>query len=88
MLPQNRPLWQILLSVSSNQQTQSLTCDECFIIIDYLAQLASQTELDETNLQQLTRKHLKSCPDCRDRYMKRLRKWESLQHRFTQAGAA
>lgn len=58
-----RPLWQLLLEDSSD-----LTCDECFAVMEYYAELLAR---GSTDLLPEVIEHLKGCPDC------------ELQHRET-----
>ena len=51
-----RPLWQLLLERPSN-----LTCDECFAVMEYYADVLSTGALD---LLPAIMEHLESCPDC------------------------
>ena len=69
------PLWKILLKLRQNQSDASLTCDECFVILDYLADQAARGTPWET-LQQMAREHLARCPGCREVHWGRLRELE------------
>ncbi len=78
MSTQTRSLWQMLLAVAMLQKEKPLTCDECFAILDYLADIVDMTNVDQEMLQKVTRKHINRCPGCRDRYLERLQKWEGV----------
>jgi len=56
-----RPLWRLLLEDPSD-----LTCDECFAVMEYYAEVLA---MGSTDLLPEVIEHLKSCPSC------------SLQHR-------
>ena len=53
----------------------SLTCDECFAILEYLA-LEALDGAEEEKLEAALRRHLEMCPDCREHHLKRLQKLE------------
>ncbi len=69
-------LWRILLK-SQAQPDTPLTCDECFAILDYLADQAARGA-DAASLRQAVQKQLARCPDCREQYGEWLRELESL----------
>lgn len=69
-----RPLWEILLAAESNNPCE-LTCDECFAIIEYLAdELAGGADLQI--IKRAAQRHLTHCPDCRQHHQRRLREIE------------
>jgi len=51
-----RPLWQLLLEQPSN-----LTCDECFAVLEYYADVLTTGAVD---LLPAIMEHLERCPDC------------------------
>lgn len=51
-----RPVWQLLLEDSSN-----LTCDECFAVMEYYAELLAEGSTDR--LPEVIER-LKECPPC------------------------
>jgi uncharacterized protein with PIN domain len=69
------PLWKILLKIRQTQSYAPLTCDECFAILEYLADQAARGTSWET-LHQLAREHLARCPGCREVHWRRLRELE------------
>lgn len=70
-----RSLWEILLAAESNNPRE-LTCDECFTIIEYLAdELASGIDLQ--TIKRAAQRHLTRCPDCRQHHERRLREIET-----------
>jgi len=68
-------LWRILLK-SQARPDIPLTCDECFAILDYLADRAARGA-DVASLRHAVQKQLARCPDCREQYGEWLRKLES-----------
>jgi hypothetical protein len=60
-----RPLWQLLLEDPSD-----LTCDECFSVMEYYAELLAK---GSTDLLPEVIEHLKGCPSCEVRYREELR---------------
>ena len=71
-----RPLWQLLLDTAVTHPPQSLTCADCFAILEYLADI-SQESSAIPNLIQRARQHLAACPDCQTYYQKRLDELEA-----------
>ncbi len=71
-----RPLWQTLAEAAEPGQTITLTCDECFQILEALAEAAA-AEADPHGLRRAARRHLAHCPDCRDRHLQRLSELEA-----------
>jgi len=57
-LDNTRPLWQLLLDDPSD-----LTCDECFAVMEYYAEMLAKGRID---LLPEIMEHLKGCPDCED----------------------
>ena len=64
-----RPLWQLLMSEPSE-----LTCDECFAVMEYFADLMTQGVYD---LLPDVQKFLARCPDCMLEYRGALRQLTS-----------
>jgi len=70
-----RPLWEILLAAESNDPRE-LTYDECFAIIEYLAdELAGGA--DSQTIKQAAQRRLTHCPNCRQHHERRLREIET-----------
>ncbi len=61
-----RPLWQLLLEDPSR-----LTCDECFAVMEYYADLLAQAGGD---LLPVVRQHLARCPSCQIEHRRALRR--------------
>jgi hypothetical protein len=66
----SRPFWQTLVAADSGENIV-LTCDECFTILEYLAEEAAEGA-DLQTLQKAAQHHLTHCPDCRAHHLKRL----------------
>jgi hypothetical protein len=60
-----RPVWQLLLENPSD-----LTCDECFAMMEYYAELLAK---GSTGLLPEVVEHLKECPNCEVQYREELR---------------
>ena len=60
-----RPLWQLLLEDPSD-----MTCDECFSVMDYYAELLAN---GSTDLLPEVIERLKECPPCEVQYREELR---------------
>jgi hypothetical protein len=62
-----RPLWQLLMSSHNRDPDESLTCDECFVVLEYYAeQLVAG--IDPEVLRQPVRHHLARCSKCRKNF--------------------
>lgn len=59
-------LWQVLLHASANQQ-DPLSCDECFVLMDYLSDLLSNGHPPDQVLP-LAEKYLERCPACPEKH--------------------
>ncbi len=70
------PLWQILVRSLQNAPDRDLTCDECFAVLEYLADSAV-AGADPDRLRRSARRHLAHCPDCREHHLRRLRELEA-----------
>jgi len=60
-----RPVWQLLLEDPSD-----LTCDECFAVMEYYAELLAK---GSTDLLPEVIEHLKECPPCEVQHREELR---------------
>lgn len=68
-------LWQLMLETAVSNQNQSLTCSDCYQILEYLSDLCGGCE-GKQPLIEAARRHLQQCPDCQTYYEKRLKKLE------------
>ena len=74
----NRPLWQLLTQGTDFDHGQEFTCEECFLVLDYYADLLVSGE-DPEKLRQLVRRHLAHCLDCREQFLQWLKRLEANQ---------
>jgi hypothetical protein len=64
MSEKSRPLWQLLLLTNASNVSVQLTCEECFTLLEYDAELlAGGVALHE--IQPAIRYHLSLCEECR-----------------------
>lgn len=59
-------LWQVLLHATADQK-EPLSCEECFVLMDYLADLLSTGHPADLVLA-MGEKYLKRCPECRQEH--------------------
>lgn len=71
-----RPLWQLLLETAVPSKNFSLTCSDCFTILEYLADINQETS-NKPKLIQKARQHLAACPDCQAYYQQQLDELEA-----------
>ncbi len=74
-----RPLWRLLMAATSQQEGVTLSCDDCFAIMEYLADMHARIGISLKLLRLMAKNHLSCCPDCRQYYRQRLEQLESLQ---------
>jgi hypothetical protein len=71
-----RPLWQLLMDSQNLLKGKGITCEECFMVLEYYAdQLAAG--VDPESLHQPVLRHLSRCPDCRSKFAAWLRQLEN-----------
>ena len=75
----NRPLWQLLLKARSGGDDVKLNCQDCFLILEFLADIHHNLGTDIKFLRELASKNLSCCPDCRQFYLKRLEELQQMQ---------
>ena len=73
-----RPLWRLLLVMTNQEDGNSLNCDECFLVLEYLAEMRANEGTDFRKFSELFKKHLASCLDCREYYLQQLQNLEAL----------
>ncbi|MCP4424538.1 MAG: hypothetical protein GY803_08615 [Chloroflexi bacterium] len=73
-----RPLWKLLWQTAVPNNDLSLTCADCFAILEYLADISSNHN-NRPALLQKARSHLTNCPDCHAYYEKRLQELEAME---------
>jgi hypothetical protein len=65
------PLWQLLLLTKNKERSLNLTCEECFALLEYDAELlAAGVKLEE--LQNMVRHHLNLCSGCQTELQDRI----------------
>ena len=83
-----RSLFEIFIQSSMPGKDTSLTCDECFAVMEYFVELVSEGfTLDEIKKPLL--KHIAHCPDCQEHHLGRLSEMEEqwVQSQNTQESA-
>ena len=66
-----RPLWQILITLKDSNASTSLTCDECFLVIEHLVDEAL-AGVNEEDLKSAIKQHLRHCSECQEHHLQRL----------------
>jgi hypothetical protein len=59
-----RSLWELLLLTSNNDVSAQLTCEECFVLLEYDAELLSDGA-SPNQFHPMIRKHLSLCSKCK-----------------------
>ena len=72
-----RQLWELLIELEQVETDQSLTCTQCFAIVELLA-MAIDLDTDREQLNRLVQRHLARCPGCRQTLWQRLEELEQL----------
>jgi hypothetical protein len=70
-------LWRILLDTLDPRTDRAPNCDECFAMIELLADLAASGG-DSIAVLSAARRHLVHCPNCREQHLKRLSELEMV----------
>jgi hypothetical protein len=66
-----RRLWQVLLHMAEGAKGESLSCEECFMLLDCVSDLlADGYAVDE--VMPLADKYLQRCPQCQQEYLQDL----------------
>ena len=74
----SRSLWQLLIETRNIKDNIHLTCDECFMLLEYDADLlVAGSRFDE--LQPAIRNHLALCSECQVELADRLEKLEIVR---------
>ncbi len=74
----SRSLWQLLIETRNIKDDMHLTCDECFMLLEYDADLlVAGAHFDE--LQTAIRNHLALCSECQVELADRLEKLEMVR---------
>jgi hypothetical protein len=76
-----RPLWQLLLLTNTSEAPIQLTCEECFALLEYDAELlAGGVALDE--IRPAIRYHVSLCQECRKKINEWMGKLDIAQSHF------
>lgn len=74
----SRSLWQLLIQTRNLKDDMHLTCDECFMLLEYDSDLlVAGAHFDE--LQPAIRNHLALCSECQLELADRLEKLEIVR---------
>ena len=57
-----QPLWQVLLRVAQSDD-EPLSCDECYVLMDYLSDLLAD-DINSEQVLSLADRYLARCPNC------------------------
>ena len=76
MLYNKRPIWRILTAAAEPGSEVTLTCDECFAIMEHLAFEAIKG-LDQEMIHRAIRRSIAHCPDCTEHHKQRLAELEA-----------
>ena len=71
-----RPIWEILTDAAEPGTEVTLTCDECFVIMEHLADEAIKG-VDPETLYRAIRRYIAHCPDCNEHHKQRLAELEA-----------
>jgi hypothetical protein len=64
MSEKTRPLWQLLLLTNASNVSVQLTCEECFTLLDYDAELLT-SGATQNEIRPAINYHLSLCKECR-----------------------
>jgi predicted anti-sigma-YlaC factor YlaD len=71
-------LWEVMVKLEETRAEESLTCPECFAVIELLAEGAS-LGVEYEQLAALAREHLSQCSDCREALLAQLERLENME---------
>ena len=70
-------LWQVMIRLEESRLKKSLTCPECFAVMELLAEGASMG-VEYSRLLDLAREHLSQCAECREALLAQIVRLEKL----------
>jgi len=70
-------LWELLIKVENDTSSDTLTCGECFAVIELLVE-GIELGVSQERLARLARNHLARCPDCQEQIGERLSELEEM----------
>ena len=71
-----RPIWQILTDAAEPGNDITLSCDECFAIMEHLADEAAKG-MELEMIHRAIRRYIAHCPDCTEHHQQRLAELEA-----------
>lgn len=71
-------LWEVMVKLEATRTRDSLSCPECFAVIELLAEGAS-LGVEYEQLASLAREHLSQCSDCREALLGQLERLENME---------
>ena len=72
-------LWQILLRAAEDEE-QPLSCEDCFVVMDYLASLLADGH-PMSEVVPMADRYLRRCPDCQEEHRQALAELAQVQKR-------
>jgi hypothetical protein len=76
MSQKTRSYWQILVVAVEHGAIVPLNCNECFLLLEHIGELA-MLDTDERFLMQAVSDHQDRCPDCREHHLERFKELET-----------
>lgn len=68
-----RPLWKLLMLARSSETNLQITCEECFALLEYDAELLANGAAFE-EIRPIANHHLSLCPTCTEQFKNWLEK--------------
>jgi hypothetical protein len=83
--PEMKDLWQVLVHMAEGARGESLSCEECFMFLDWLSDLlADGYRVKE--VMPLADKYLKQCPECEQEHLRAMLEFYSGRDERAPAG--
>jgi len=70
-------LWEVMIKLRETRSRKSLSCPECFAVIELLAEGATMG-VEYEDLAGLAREHLSQCAECRDALLAQIERLEKM----------
>jgi hypothetical protein len=70
-------LWEVMIKLKETRSRRSLSCPECFAVIELLAEGATMG-VEYEHLAELAREHLSQCADCREALLDQIDRLEKM----------
>ncbi len=71
-------LWEVMVKLEATRTRKSLSCPECFAVIELLAE-GAVLGVEYERLAALAREHLAQCSDCREALLAQLERLENME---------